>query len=50
MSVRTGLKFGRYDHINCLMRLPGHSKNVATSVILFPQIISLSTEKHILEL
>lgn len=50
MSVRIGLKFVRYDHINCSMELPGHGKNVATSAILFPQIIFLSLEKHILEL
>lgn len=49
MSVRTGLKFVRYDHINCSMRLSGHGKNVATSIILFPQIIFVNIEKHILE-
>lgn len=49
MSVRTGLKFVRFDHINCSMRLPGQGKNVATSIILFPQIIFLSIEKQILE-
>lgn len=31
------------------MRLPGHGKNTASSVIVFPQIIFLSIEKHILE-
>lgn len=39
----------RYDHINCSMRLPGHGKNTASSVIVFPQIIFLGIEKHILE-
>lgn len=47
MSVRIGLKFVRYDHINCSMRLPGHGKNTASSVIVFPQIIFLSIEKHL---
>lgn len=41
--------FVRYDRISCSMRLPGHGKNVATSIILFPQIIFLSIEKRILE-
>jgi len=49
MSVMTGLKFARPDHINCPIRLLGYGKNIVTSVILFPQIIFLCIEKRILE-
>lgn len=49
MSVRTRLKFVRYDHINCSVRLTGHGKNVATSVIFFPQTIFSNIEKRILD-
>lgn len=49
MSVRIRLKFVRSDHINCPIRLPGYGKNIASSVILFPKIIFLCIEKHILE-
>lgn len=49
MSVTIGLKVVKSDYINCPIRLPGYGKNIATSVILFPQIIFLCIEKHILE-
>lgn len=60
--MRTEFKSVRSDHIYYPIRLIGHSKNIATSVILFPLIIFFfsffltfffffffNTEKRILE-
>lgn len=46
-SCQRGLKFVRSDHINHPVRLQVYGKNIAVSVMLFPQVIFLCVKKPI---